>query len=122
LEDLHDSDPHAFFVHCLDLSGIDDLPYLACIGVVCTAEMIHALLCRYRPGMPPWAGPWIAAHRNLVVRPLVPAAIAGLRRVLEVDSEMHQRWQDNEEFYDCWLEGVNDLLERLEKVATRPVK
>ncbi len=52
LEDLHDSDPVAFFRHCLDLTGHDDLEYLACVGVVCTAEIIQGLVANHARGFP----------------------------------------------------------------------
>ncbi len=113
LEDLGDSDPIAFFEHCLDLTGQDDLEYLACVGVVCTAEMIHAICCGRRDELPQPAGQWLRDNRALPVGRLVPAAIGGLRRVLGHQSEMRDRWEDNEELFDSWIAGITDLVDRL---------
>ncbi len=114
LEDLHDSDPIAFFTECLDLSGLDFLEFLACVGVVCTAEIFHGLLIGPRDGLPHEAHQWISDHRNLSVSPLVPAAIRGLRCVMGPDSEMHQLWEDNEDLYRDWFTQISELLTRLE--------
>jgi hypothetical protein len=119
LEDLHDSDPIAFFTQCLDLTGHDDLEYLACVGVVCTAEILHAVLAEPREGLPAVARQWIGAHRQLEALPLAAAAISGLRRVICPSSEMHQLWEDNEKMHDAWMRQIKDLLTRLEATMAR---
>ena len=121
LEDLCESDPRAFFAHCLDLTGLDDLEYLACIGVVCTAEMIHAVLRTPREGLPEFACQWAARHADLNFLPMVPDAIRGIDRVLEPQSEMHQLWEDNEEMYDCWKCQVQDLHRNLQSILVENV-
>jgi hypothetical protein len=117
LEDLFDSDPFAFFVQCLDLPPRDDLEFLACTGVVCTAEMVHGLIREPRGGLPGAALLWIEQHRELNVRPLVPAAIAGLHRVIHHNSEMHVRWEDHQELYASWLERISELVGNLESIG-----
>jgi hypothetical protein len=114
IEDLHDSDAIAFFNQCLDLTGHEDLEYLACIGVVCTAEILHGVLAQPREGLPEAARQWIDNHKHLNVAPLAAEAILGLRRVICPSSEMHQLWEDNEEMYDAWMRQIKDLLSRLE--------
>mgnify|MGYP001816227907 CR=1 FL=1 len=118
LEDLHDSDPIAFFVQCLDLSDLQYVQFLACVGVVCTAEIIHALLCEPRNGLPESAHQWLGAHQGLHVLPLIPDTIAGLRRVMGPDSEMRELWEDNQELYEDWMIQISDLLKRLESALT----
>jgi Domain of unknown function (DUF4259) len=119
LEDLYDSDPIAFFVKCLDLQGEVYLEFLACVGVVCTAEVLHALICGPRKGLPEGVHQWIALHPKLPVMPLVPDAIASLRRVIGPDSEMQARWEDNEDDYEKWSAMMEGLLQRLEAVILR---
>lgn len=114
LEDLHDSDPIPFFAHCLDLTGHDYLEFLAGVGVVCTAEMLHGLACGPRPGLPSDAQQWIDKHQGLNVAPLMPAAIAGLRRVISPQSQMREMWRDDAVRFDDWMRQLKDLLQRLE--------
>jgi len=114
LEDLYDSDPIPFFSHCLDLTGLEDLEFLACIGVVCSAEIIQALLREPRDGLPKVVYLWLDEYQNLNVFPLLADAIEGLRRVISPDSEMHEFWEDEAENYDAWLNHVSDLIHRLQ--------
>ena len=95
LEDLFESDPLAFFRHCLDLTGEDYLGHIACVGVVCTAEMIHGLLREPRQGLPERANEWLQQHQSLDVQPLVTEAIIGLGRVMGKESEMFELWEDD---------------------------
>lgn len=114
LEDLYDSDPVAFFRHCLDLSDQPEgLSHVAAIGVLCTSEMIEGVLCQPRPGLPTAAARWIDNHRMLPLRRLQPAAVIAMRRILESDCELHIKWQDEVEQYHRWRAGVVDLANRL---------
>lgn len=120
LEDLLDSDPIAFFDHCLDLTGLDSLGMLASIGVVCTAEMIHGLLCEPRDGLPEAARRWLDRHRvlaNLAI-PLVPTAVAGIDRVLQPDSAMHLQWDDADDL-ESWQREVTSLWLPLRTISLR---
>ncbi len=114
LEDLFDSDPVAFFEQCLDLDGLEYLEYLAGIGVVCTSELVHGLHDRPREGLPEPVLVWIEAHRALPVARFLPSAIEAMRRVIGPDSEMRERWEDNEQWGDEWFRHTADLLRCLE--------
>jgi Domain of unknown function (DUF4259) len=117
LEDLNDSDPIAFFQHCLDLSDTDDLHYLACIGVVCTAAMLAGLVSqRFRSTLPETALAWIANHQHLQseVPPLARQAIMGLGQVLSIDSEISVRWEDRgADQYEQWHQGIEQIAAEL---------
>jgi hypothetical protein len=114
LEDLYESDPIAFFKHCLDHTRHDNLESLACVGVVCTAEIIHAVIREPRQGLPEVVHHWLDENKGLDVFPLIPGAIEGLRRVIGPHSQMHQLWEDDAERYDGWKQRIGDLLNRLE--------
>lgn len=120
LEDLLDSDPIAFFEHCLDLTGLESLGMLACVGVVCTAEMIHGLIRMPRVGWPEAAHRWLERHRSLVVDviPLVPSAVDGIDRVLRVDSAMYLQWDDACEL-DRWQRELASLWLPLRTMSLR---
>lgn len=114
IEDLGDSDPIAFFRHCLDLRELDYLEYLAGIGVVCTAEVVHALCGSPRAGLPDAVLDWLSSHRALAVAGLLADAIAGMCRVLGPESELRVRWEDHEELGESWLEHHLQLLSLLQ--------
>ncbi|TWU47125.1 DUF4259 domain-containing protein [Rubripirellula reticaptiva] len=111
LEDLLDSDPIAFFDHCLDLSEPGALGMLACVGIVCTAEMIRGLLCGPREGLPEAAHRWLERNNSLdvLVQSLVPSTVDGLDRVLNDDSEMYQQWEDAGPELDAWRRQIESL-------------
>ena len=113
-EDLYDSDPIAFFVKCLDLEGRDDLDFLACIGVVCTAEILCGVTKQPRIGIPDRAVRWCVEHRDLRCRYLIPRAIKGMKLVLADRSEMWVRWEDDEERFNDWKKHQQELLQCLE--------
>ena len=115
LEDLHESDPIAFFAHCLDLGDLQYVEFLACVGVVCTAEIVHSLICEPRAGLPEAAYEWLEENQRLDVVPLIPDTIAGLHRVLGPESEMHEMWEDSGNLH-VWEAKTSDLLRRLESV------
>lgn len=114
LEDLFDSDPVAFFDQCLDLDGLEYIEYLAGIGVICTSELVHGLCDQPRQGTPQAVLNWLQAHQALRVDRFLPRAIFGMRRVIGPVSELRQRWEDNEQWYDEWFRHASDLLRRLE--------
>jgi hypothetical protein len=122
LEDLNDSDPIAFFRHCLDLSDTDDLHYLACVGVVCTAAMLAGLISnRFRATLPEAALSWIASHQHLQseVQPLARPAIAGLSQVLSADSEISVRWEDRGlDQHHHWHQGINNIVTELQTAVS----
>ncbi|MCH1439946.1 MAG: DUF4259 domain-containing protein [Rubripirellula sp.] len=115
LEDLHDSDPIAFFVKCLDLTGLDHLDFLACIGVVCSAEMLCGIKSGPRLGLPNAAARWCEQHHDLNCDFLIPRAIDALKLVLTDRSEMWVRWDDEAGQFDSWLEHQQELIEVLER-------
>jgi hypothetical protein len=118
LEDLYDSDAFAFFSVCLDLSGERDLGHVACVGVVCTAEIIHGLLRGPRQGLPDAAVQWIENHQHFPADLFRLAAVAGLLRVLDSASEMHQRWEDQTVDFLAWRSHIGDLLSRLQRATS----
>ncbi len=116
LEDLYESEPLAFFRHCLDLRDQDQLSFLACVGVVCTAEMLHAMLCEPRIGLPEAARLWVSeqqrSQESLAL--LVPIAISALGRVLDTASEMSVRWTDAGPIhYGTWSGELTAMKEEL---------
>jgi hypothetical protein len=114
LEDLFDSDPIAFFEHCLDLSGLDYLEQLACIGVICTAEVTHALCSGPREGLPDAVHVWLSDHAHLDGSRFLPGSIVGMRRVLGPKSELRERWEDHESLADQWIAHATELLFSIE--------
>ena len=119
LGDLIDQEkPLAFFKECLDLSEIDEdeMEYIACTGVLCTAVMIDALLNGPTGDLPEEAVAWLEENDKLKVRKLVPDAMDGLDRLLEDGSEMNDLWKENEELYPKWKQQVLDLKARLQRV------
>ena len=116
LEDLYDSDPTAFFVKCLDLQGLDYFDFLACIGVVCTAEMLRGVITGPRAGLPDAAAGWCEQHRDLNCKFLVPRAINALKLVLSDRSEMWVRWDDDADLFDCWMEHQQELIEDMRNI------
>lgn len=120
LEDLYESEPLAFFRHCLDLSDQEELSFLACVGVVCTSEMIHSILREPRPAVPEAARVWLADQQDIEIalRGLVPESIDALDRVLCESSEMAIRWQDAGEIhYGTWYGEVESLKTQLSLIA-----
>lgn len=120
LEDLYESEPLAFFRHCLDLSDQQELSFLASVGVVCTAEMIHSILSEPRSGMPEAARVWVAEQEpnETALRGMVPIAIEALDRVLCKTSEMTVRWRDaGETHYGTWFGEVELLKTHLSQIA-----
>ncbi|KAA1258478.1 hypothetical protein LF1_09980 [Rubripirellula obstinata] len=120
LEDLYESEPLAFFRHCLDLTDQEELSFLASIGVVCTSEMIHSILSEPRSGMPEAARVWVADQEDIEIalRGLIPDAIEALDRVLCPSSEMTIRWQDaGETHYGTWYGEVESLKNQLSLIA-----
>lgn len=113
LEDLFDSDPIAFLTHCLDLERLDYIEYLAGIGVLCSAEIIHGLCAQPRVCLPRLAQDWLVTCQDLDVSNLLPAAIAGMDRVIGTKSEMRERWEDNEQWSDEWFRHQAELLHLL---------
>jgi hypothetical protein len=89
--------------------------------VVCTAEIIHAVIREQRQGLPEVVHQWLDENKGLDVFPLIPGAIEGLRRVIGPDSQMHHLWEDDAERYDAWKQQVGDLLNRLELALTESV-
>ena len=116
LEDLHDSDPIAFFMKCLDLQGLDYFDFLACIGVVCTSEMLRGVITGPRAGLPDAAAGWCEQHRDLNCKFLVPRAINALKLVLSDRSEMWVRWDDDADRFDCWMEHQQELIEEMRNI------
>lgn len=107
--------PLAFLKECLNLKGIDELEYMHCTGVLCAAVMIDALLNGATRDLPDSAVEWLANYKQLKVQKLVPAAIAGLDRVLGDNSEMNETWAEDSALHAKWKRRVNSIKKRLSK-------
>lgn len=121
-DDLTDEEkPLAFFKECLDLSEIDDdeMEYMPCTGVLCTAVMIDALLNGPTDDLPENVLKWLEENKKLKVAKLVPDAISGRDRLLQDGSEMNDTWKEEEDLYPKWRKQVLDLKDRLEKLSTK---
>jgi hypothetical protein len=116
LNDLADQEqPARFFAECLDLEDDDELEYMGCTGVWCTAVMIDGLLNGPTKDLPEPAREWLDSHNKVRVMRLLPAAIAGLERLLDPSSELTALWMENEELYPKWRRGIVSLRNRLKK-------
>ncbi len=113
IEDLEDSDPVAFLAHCLDLGDEQPLGYLACIGVLCSAEIISATSSNTASKLPEALQRWIESHPEIDLKPFVLPAIIGLRKVLAEDSEISLLWNDNEQSGSDWLKSKKELCKNL---------
>jgi len=120
IEDLNDSDPVVFLAHCLELGDTNDLNYLACVGVLCTAELIHASYAPQSRPYPDAVKLWMTEHQDLDFKSLTLRAIAALRQILNphsdfgLRSELLERWMDHEKLGTEWLEDKQNLLRLLE--------
>jgi len=115
LEDLFDSDPIAFLRHCLDLEQLDYIEYLAGIGVLCSAEIIHGLCAQPRACLPRLAKDWLVNFRDLDVSNLLSSAISGMDRVIGTKSELRERWEDNEQWGEEWFRHQAELMQLLRR-------
>lgn len=123
LQDLAESDPTAFFLHCLDLSNQNDgLDHVACVGVVCTARMIDAMVSGEHAGLPDAATTWLQENGSLSVARLLGPALASLCRVLGRESELRQVWEDDGDRYLPWLHVQMNQLDRLAILLAEPVQ
>jgi hypothetical protein len=116
LIDLSDSKPLPFLKNCLDLKGVEEMEIFACIGVLCASVIVDAILNGPTKDLPEDALAWLKTNKKLKVRPLVPAAITGLERLLEDDSEMNSEWQTEKKLYPKWKKSIVELKKRLEKL------
>ena len=125
IEDLNDSDPVVFLAHCLDLGNAKSLNYLACVGVLCTAELIIAGCVPNNRVHPRSIQRWITENPEVDLKAFTLQAIAGLRKVLNrqpelgPQSELLVRWMDHDHLGDAWLEDKQKLLRMLEYNLTR---
>ena len=88
IEDLNDSDPVVFLAHCLDLGNAKSLNYLACVGVLCTAELIIAGFVPNNRVHPRSIQRWITENPEVDLKAFTLQAIAGLRKVLNRQPEL----------------------------------
>ena len=54
-------------------------------------------------------------HPDVDFSDLKNKAIQALQRLLDDDSELNELWSDNEELYPAWKQGVEVLIQRLNK-------
>lgn len=109
----------AFLKECLNLEDTDELEYMACAGVLGAAVMVDGLLNGPTDDLPEEATDWLKSHKSLKVAPLIPAAIAGLDRLLDETSEINALWMENEELYPQWKSSILALQKRLKKANAK---
>ena len=82
-------------------------------AIIAAAEAIAAL--RGNPGarLPRQLVEWVAAHRAIDAASHVAKALALLDAVLSDASELRELWQENEESYPAWTQGIHDLKRRV---------
>jgi Domain of unknown function (DUF4259) len=84
-----------------------------CVGILCAAEVLAALSGQPSPDLPEEVQRWVETHGRLDPKPLLPAAIAKLERVIAKHSELDEVWRENQDDYPDWRAGVDDLKARL---------
>ncbi|MGC6447678.1 MAG: DUF4259 domain-containing protein [Rubripirellula sp.] len=114
LEDLQDSEPVAFVKESLHLHIHQRIPYVACIGVVCAAELVHCSNSKRSRPVPLKLYQWIEKHPRMDFNGFIIPAIVSMRRVLHPQSELRIRWEDNETLGPTWLRNQNRLIGLLE--------
>lgn len=114
LEDLFDSDPVAFLAQSLDLDDGAQLDYLACIGVLCSSEVIHAWNDQDHHPLPQALEDWLQKNQYLDLSSFTLAAIRGMRQILAPSSELMERWSDHEEWGNQFRIRIRGLLTALE--------
>ena len=114
LEDLQDSEPVAFVKESLHLHIHQRIPYVSCIGVVCAAELVHSSNSKRSRPVPLELYQWIEKHPKMDFTGFIIPAIVSMRRVLQPQSELRIRWEDNETLGPTWLRNQNRLIGLLE--------
>lgn len=54
-------------------------------------------------------------HPDMDFSDLRKKAVLALNRILADDSELKELWEENEEDYPSWKQGIEQLIQRLEK-------
>lgn len=52
---------------------------------------------------------------NIDLSDLKEKAVIALEKLLGEDSELNELWRENEEAYPSWRQGIEQLIERLNK-------
>jgi len=84
-----------------------------CVRILCSAEVLAALIGRPSREIPKELFEWVAAHGHLDPSPFIPKAVTKVTRVLAEHSELNEIWQENETNYPDWKARVLDLRFRL---------
>src|SRR5262245_11665621 len=70
-----------------------------CVGILCAGEVLAALSGQASPDLPEEVQRWVETHGRLDPKPLLPAAIAKLERVIAKHSELDEVWRENANDY-----------------------
>ncbi len=87
-------------------------------GVICLAacEVIIALIDEPRKGLPEELKDWLAENECDDITDLPEKAQESLNIVLADSSELMETWKEQED-YDEWREGVDELAEIMEQLV-----
>jgi|TARA_B110000908_G_scaffold21212_1_gene23921 hypothetical protein len=87
-------------------------------GVICLAacEVIIALIDEPRKGLPEELKDWLAENECDDITDLPEKAQESLNIVLAESSELMETWREQED-YDEWREGVDELAEIMEQLV-----
>ena len=87
-------------------------------GVICLAacEVIVALIDEPRRGLPEELKDWLSENECDDITDLPEKALESLKIVLKDSSELMETWKEQED-YDEWREGVDELAEIMEQLV-----
>lgn len=85
-----------------------------CMAFLAAAEIIAGVIGTPRPGLPDRALRVMSAFSSAAVEDLRAIASQKVRRVLAEHSEARELWEENQEDFPKWRDGVLDLCRRLE--------
>ena len=78
-------------------------------NILAVAEIILALSCKARPGLPEEAKKWVSENKSLDAGFLNAKAAEAVSKVLSSASELNELWQEAEEDYQAWVKDVTQI-------------
>ena len=115
LEVLQTADNEAVLKKALETVQVGEsyLEAPEAIRMLCSCEIIAALLGQAALNLPEQAREWVEQHSSLNVSPLVSAGKKGIDRVLAEESELDELWSESKNDYQAWRSSILDLKNRL---------